>query len=305
MFDWQPNKGNDHWWPRALQKYWCNANGQIFVTSPMSGTEPRSRSNKKIGMRRGWHHLDFGDSPWTHSFEREFGPIDNEITGVIDWIYENIHPASSSFGQVLPSWLTQSLSLKNDVKLLPHPLEAKLLDLVLSLLIRSPAFKDLHRKQPTLWGLPEDERIGTAEIKRYYDLSRSILKRSMPSGFYLFLHSHAGKFIYGDGLMDNVSASLIGMSLRGHCIVPLTPHFCLFFTTSIQGSYSRRVSCISASSRVLSEINEITNIYSSKILFSNHADINVSIKSPADGRYIIDSHRTILIDSFLWGTYFR
>lgn len=305
MHEWQRNKGNDHWWPRGLQKYWCNAEGQIFVTSPTSGTESRSKANKKIGMRRGWHHLDFGGSPWTHSFEKDFGEIDNQITGVIDWINENIRPSSPEFRSMLPKWITQSLTVKDEVKFLPSQLEATLLEMIISLLVRLPAFKDFHGKQPCLWGLPEDKRIGTAEIKRYYDYARSILKRSVPSGFYLFLHSGSGRFVYGDGLMDNLSSSLIGMSLRGHCLVPLTPSFCLFFTTSINSSYSRRVNCISVDGDVLREVNEITNIYSSKVLFSNYADLEIFEKTKPDRHYIVEFHRTMLIDSFLGGALFR
>jgi hypothetical protein len=262
----------------------------------------RSRTNKKLGARRGWHHINFGDSPWTHSFETDFGTIDNKIPSIIDWIEENVFPEKLC-SPSLPRWLTEHLPVTPVLGLMPETVAVELLELILSPLIRVPSFKNIRIKQPLSWGLPEDERLGTAEIKRYYDSARSVLRHSHP-GFFLFIYSPKLPFVYGDGLLDNLTPSLLAGGLRGYCLVPLTPRICVFYTSSVEGVYSKKAACIHSDPKMVETINKITEIYSRDVLFCPSQGAGTAVQIWGE-HFQLDGHRNLLVDDFLSGSYFR
>lgn len=232
MKGWVRNKTKDHWWPVAIQKYWANKDNEINILRYDSNNSSKKYHNKKIGVNVGWHHIDFGGSPWTHSFEGLFQSVDNSITSVMDMILYYNHLSLRNENNIcpfVPGWVAKNIIIEETLTNFTIEFEKEIVSIFMSLLVRSPAFKRRYAANPRLLGLPDDEKIGTAAINQYYSIFTSLIKNQKSLGFFVFLQAMEGEFIYGDGLLDAITSNLTGYRLDGYCIIPLTPNICLFF----------------------------------------------------------------------------
>ncbi|MEM9678079.1 MAG: hypothetical protein AAF890_08480, partial [Pseudomonadota bacterium] len=84
---------------------------------------------------------------------------------------------------------------------------------------------------------------------------------------FVFVHSLNGEFLVGDGYLDSLSNSLVGISLRGKALVPLTPRLCVFFFTPSSMWDSPNCASLFVSGWAVDKINYITQVYSKDRLF--------------------------------------
>ncbi len=270
MKSWVRNKSDDHWWPVGLQKYWANADDEVNLLDYKGNITAKKYYNRKLGYSRGGHHINFGNSPWTHSFEGLFDAADNSIPKILDYILESSADSLRNFDRAdekSPKWVRENIRSGEVLTHFTQDFEKEIVTLLISLMVRSPAFKRRYAKNPRLLGLSDDERIGTATISQYYSIFTSLLKNLKSLGFFIFLQAMEGEFIYGDGLLDAITANLLGYRLDGYCLIPLAPKLCLYFSTKINGPYAKRVIFRPVKFDAVRQINEITQIYSKEKIF--------------------------------------
>lgn len=150
--------------------------------------------------------------------------------------------------------------------------------LIYSLLLRSPSLRRQFEKFPARFGLPESEGIGTANIYHRYRTATQLCEEGLlPLLHFVILKSRGRNFVAGDGYLDWLTGSLHGNHVSGRALIPLTPSLCLYVCTlSSKRSDAPDCTAVSVSSRVVEQVNELTQIYSGKMIFFKGKRPNVS-----------------------------
>jgi hypothetical protein len=147
-------------------------------------------------------------------------------------------------------------------------LRRDLINLCLSLLIRSPRNRFQLERVRASFGLPANEEVGKMNMKIQVDgLARHYNDSFRGNVFPLIIYSQVAEFVFGDGLLDGISSSIGQGILRGHALVPLTPHICIFLATPHSIRHDRDARILYAQSWLVDEINSITQVYSKSQLF--------------------------------------
>lgn len=253
-----------------MQQYWTDKDEELSWIEPDGSIKKKKPKNRKIGLKRHGHTI-FQGRPWESNFEKEFD-IDNDVHEIVAAIRE-LKPLESN-----PSGLATTLelckrkdrSLREICKLyqIEERIHRNLLLLLLSLLIRNPNNRARSEDYSTLLGLQPNEQVGKKNMEQSYLIAKNLsLTEHISNHFFVLLHSPAKKFIYGDGAFDALTPNLIGLTIRGSALLPLTPDICVYFCTTVMMPATPNCASLLASPWMVDQINEITQVYSKDKLF--------------------------------------
>lgn len=241
-----------HWWPVGLQSYWADENGDVSWITPDGSINKKRYRNRKIGQKIRGHTL-LRSGRWKTNFEDEFS-IDSKVHDIVEALL-SLSPDGFQPLEMEKGFIEDQLS--RDLQLF-----------VMSLLIRSPSSRHRYELYPTMVGLPPNEDVGKANMNQSYRLARKICETGIISNrHYTLLSSAEPHFIYGDGCLDWISASLLAQRISGRALIALTPHLCLYINTPTVMRINRNYASIRATPSMVARANRISQIYSKEKLF--------------------------------------
>ncbi|OWY18261.1 hypothetical protein B6V73_00120 [Thioclava sp. JM3] len=203
----------------------------------------------------------FGVSPWNHSFEADFNDVDREAPVVLRKLRDDLFEAGVS---------AESLNLNIQEA-------ATLVAYCFSVLLRSPAYRHRMSFAGVGFGLPQDERVGRANVQQAWSSAKTIDLQECNRADLRLLVSRDAEFIFADGLVDglfsldaSISWRAVGQrwiaDLCGEALVPLLPNLCAYLRFSRSG-LGCRVKTIDVEPDVTSSVNALTQIYAKDDLF--------------------------------------
>ncbi|WP_338273711.1 hypothetical protein [Roseicyclus marinus] len=254
----------DHWWPKGLQRLWVDQDGYVSLINPygeVKSAKPPQKGSSKTGFahKRGGHKLQFGVSPWNHTFEPDFEKIDNAGPPILKHIAKQLEGGDEVlFG---PSEVERTTNT--------------LIKLCFSLMVRSPAFRYLYSRSGESFGLGYNEETGKANIQQFWSFASQIDLKKCNSGNLLLLHAENSEFCFGDGLCDTIFSRPVswrpqGMhwvaDLIGDAFIPLLPNVCAYLYF-LRGGFGSKIQLFPVTSNIVKEVNTLTQIYSKEQLF--------------------------------------
>lgn len=268
----------------AAQKFWEAHDGTIGIKSP-KGVERKKRKNRKIGSIRGGHFFDVGDSPWSHSYERSFQEVDNNLFDAFQQSIELAHSGNRHLStRLFDRWGLTSTPIKTANRLVElkfdHKLAYHLLRGIFSIVIRSPGFRFQNSHGRSKFGIGYEPKLGVFEVNRRW-MAVDALKDFSQHGFDVVLcKAPVGREYYiGDGFFDSIvhrsfrlcrTASRWVPILRGSCVFPLSPDI-LAVLVFRGGARPSAFFSIEVDTTEFGEFGDLTQIVSHKELyFRNH-----------------------------------
>ncbi len=264
-----------HWWPVALQQYWTDPKGYLSSINCEGEIRTRKPKNRKIGRRRHGHTYGKG-SFFEHNFEDVFSVADNDVKEIVEFV-EKISP----FGVNIREWMEilklvrkPNRTIKDIAKY--HRIEvenfSRIMNVCTSVLIRSPSARNRLEGVPEVIGLPRSEDVGKVNMaSRAKNLREACLNGSGATIFLTFLISLRGRFIFGDGVFDQLTDSVQSGGIRGFAFVPITPKICLYISNPRTIFDGVNAACLFAPDWIVDEVNTNTQIYSkNEIFFRSH-----------------------------------
>lgn len=243
-----------------------------------------------------------GKGGWETNFESEFD-IDDKIHKIVSAL-KSLKPLGASLSDartVVRLLLKRDRSVRDSCRFyhLDEALHRDLLLLLYSIIIRSPGFRSKYERYPMQFGLPQSEDVGKANMHQNYRLAKQLCTTGCISlHSFVLLHAPFKKFIFGDGHLDWLSASLTAMRISGRALVPLTPHLCVYFCT-VNSRLTSTPNCASllAPPWMVNGVNDITQIYSGNRLFFLGKTPDLSSHF-VKGQFLKHAnHRSALIDT--------
>ena len=144
----------------------------------------------------------------------------------------------------------------------------EILNVCLSLLIRSPSNRNRLEHSGRIFGLPREEEVAKLNMLSQVRGLRELVKSGFRSNLFpLIIYSYRKEFIFGDGMLDGITGGISNGQLRGSALVPLTPHVCIFLCSPFGVRQDRNAGILIAPEWMVEQINEITQIYSRDVLF--------------------------------------
>lgn len=254
----------DHWWPKGLQRLWVDQDGYVSLINPCGEVKPAKPPKKGSGKtgfahKRGGHKVQFGVSPWNHTFEPDFNEIDNAGPPILNCIAKQLEGGDEVlFG---PSEVERTTNT--------------LIKLCFSLMVRSPAFRYRYSHAGQSFGLGYNEETGKANIQHFWSFASQIDLKKCNSGNLLLLHAENSEFCFGDGLYDTIFSRSIswrpqGMhwvaDLIGDAFIPLLPNVCAYLYF-LRGGLGSKIHLVPVTSTIVEEVNLLTQVYSKEQLF--------------------------------------
>jgi hypothetical protein len=265
------NSRKHHWWPVALQKHWTDKAGDVWWILPDGSVDKKRAHNRKVAQKPHGHTMLRG-SVFETNFENLFQDADDGISSVVESLIA-IRPFGRTIKEVL---LLTKLFLKPSRKLrdvcnfskIDEQLHRKIILMIFSLLLRSPAKRFKYEGYSSLIGRPSSSEVGKGNMNQYFQIAQRLCKQGLLSGqFFVLIHSPYKTFICGDGNLDWLTDALVGNAIRGKALVPLTPHLCVYFCTPMVMREGNNCASFGAPSWMVDWINEIVQIYSQDIIF--------------------------------------
>ena len=227
-----------HWWPKRIHaRYWTNSEGKVCRVGPDGKADARNPNKKRTGQKLRGHKILPG-KVWATNFEDEF-QIDNYMHEIISRIRKMVPPDEvfftsdenhKPFGQDARSG--DGAVCFNHVE---ETLHRKILEFLLSLLIRSPAKRERYNSAPQLIGLPPAEEVGKANMISAFNTAQNLCRKgSVRNQFFVLLHSPSAQFVFGDGCLVCMTDSVTANRLEGKALVPLTPGICVYVCTPLK-----------------------------------------------------------------------
>lgn len=214
----------------------------------------------------------FRETDWKTNFEGDFSVADNDVHTIVSAIL-SLKPRGHVIKEV---WEIVSLLFKRNRNLgdtckyynMDEKIHRSLLNLIMSLLIRSPANRHCYEAYPQLLDMPPDEDTGKANMRQNYQIARHLCETGSVTGQrFVLLHSPLKKFVVGDGYLDWLTPSLTANRINGRALVPLTPRLCVYFCTPRRTASAKNCASFYAPPWMVEEVNEISQIYSRDKLF--------------------------------------
>lgn len=211
-------------------------------------------------------------SVWETNFEEDFQAADDAVPRIVKRL-ENIKPYGYSpkeFMNLVKLLFNRDRSLKDMCKFntLDETEHRLLLQLLISLLIRSPSNRFRMENYPKLLGMSADEGVGKVNMHQRFLTAKELCETGLLSNqYFVLIHTPLKKFIIGDGSLDWLTGSLVGFRLKGRALLPLTPHLCVYFCTPQVMRNGPNCGSFSAAPWMVDWINDITQIYSRDQLF--------------------------------------
>lgn len=241
-----------HWWPKGLQRYWADANDDMWWITPNGKTERDRRHRGDVGVNVHGHTLFRGDA-WQNDFEKQFS-IDTKVHNIVEALIELV-PDGHSDGALKHFHIADKAN--RDLTLF-----------ILSLLIRSPSQRHIYELYPTMANLPPNEYVGKANMNQQYGIARRLCERGIVGNrHFTLLHSQEPAFIYGDGCLDWLSGNLMANRVSGRALIALTPHLCVYLNTPTMMRSNRNCAAIRATTSMIEKANALTQIYAKEKLF--------------------------------------
>lgn len=245
-----------HYWPRALSAFWADSEGQ---TSRLShdGTILRGPPHN-FGVIGNAHHVKLGE-PWEHTIETMFQNADSNIKYVVEYLLSlrpKVRTSKPSTGKMSGA----------DI---PVQQRAQLGECIASLIVRSPAFRNIMKLTADSGrdGLPyanatdANNLIASNIAIEYRQISRSL----QSGGKILIMYAETSEFIFGEGFLHNLGGG--GISANSKFLVPLTPDMAVAFTSPLV-YFTQPVAVktfLSASD--VRKCNEIAQVYSKDYVY--------------------------------------
>jgi len=247
-----------HWWPEGISRRWTNATGTFNVLFP-SG-EIKSGTPKAFGAIRNGHYVNFGNSPWSSSFESDFQRPDTAFPALLDW-------AES---------LTSKMGAEDcfEDRLCPQPITSdqsrQLGECLASLVVRSPNFRNFtlitaEYYQQRLGLKPaSNEALISANIHRCFKAFSVALATV---GKIAILFADESEFVFGDGFLHTFMPSP-DMPTQIKCIVPLLPSVSvLCFRPTMMHFREPRLVTMRLRRDEIAFLNDLIGIYSKNFIF--------------------------------------
>lgn len=260
-----------HWWPVALQSYWATLRTVKWITNT-GEIQSKKYDNENIAKKLRGHTIVIDPIYWRFNFEDEFRNADDSIHRVVGSCRRLF--SLPKFGRFILRAAKRRITRRTGIEdfseyfKIDQKLRKELINLCLSLLIRSPRNRFSLERVGESFGLPADEEVGKMNMKSQVDgLTRHYHDGFGGNVFPLIIYSEVAEFLYGDGLLDGISGNLGQGFLRGHALVPLTPHICIFLATPHSIRRDRDARILFAAPWLVDEINSITQVYSKSQLF--------------------------------------
>lgn len=235
-------------------------------------TQSKKYWNAKIARKSHGHTIVLDHDFWRDNFEDAFREADDSIHRVAQGCMRlfSLTKFVKLLGRAARSRISRRTGIEDfsEYVYIDANLRRDLVNLCLSLLIRSPGNRHRLERAGASFGLPANEEVGKMNMKIQVERMNEHYKDGFRGNvFPLIIYSHVTEFIYGDGLLDGISRSVGGTFLRGHALVPLTPHICVLLATphNIKGNTNART--LFAPPWLVDEINSATQVYSKSVLF--------------------------------------
>lgn len=261
-----------HWWPVSLQKHWADRNDDVHWITP-SGEVNRKRYTRKKIAKKAHGHTVFRGSVWESNFESEFQEADNAIHEVVSKL-----SAMKPFGWRPAEFVKLfGLFFKRDRHLrdmcryyqLDEELHRKLLLVLYSVLIRSPARRARYERMPLQFGMPEDAETAKANLAQEFRAAKTkCLGGLLTNQYFVLLHTSRLKpFLFGDGCMDGLTDSLLANRINGRALITLTPTLAVYLCTPTRMMASPNCASFQLPPWQVDWVNETVQIYSRSQLF--------------------------------------
>ncbi len=297
------NSREHHWWPVALQEYWSTL-GAVKSLSSDGKVDTRKYYNRKIAKKSHGHTIILDPDFWRENFEPEFDAADDSIHRVTMGCIRLF--SLSKFARLIWRATRSRMTRRTGIEDFSESLSIEpvfrreLINLCISLLIRSPANRYKLERTGASFGLPPNEEVGKMNMKIQVDgMLRHYNDGFRGNTFPLIIHSQVKEFIYGDGLLDGISSSLGSAFLRGHALVPLTPHICILLATPYSIRSNQNAQILFAPRWLVDHINLITQVYSKTQIFYASRAPSLSEEFKANEHRSYKGHMTEIVGSLL------
>jgi hypothetical protein len=251
-----------HWWPVGLQKYWKDEQGSVSSIDPDGNIQRNRVANRKIA-KKSHGHTRLRGTFWEANFEDEFASADNNASKVVDELLK-LEPPGNRAAEFL------GLQLRDRCRFyhLDEDIHRSLLLLLLSLLIRSPANRFRWQNYPARFGFPPSKDTGKGNMQQQFQIAKKLCDTSsLANQYFVLIHSSDIEFVFGDGMLDWITSSLLGFRIDGRALVTLTPRLCVYFCTPREMRTTPNCASLGATPWMVDWINNIVQIYSCDNLF--------------------------------------
>ena len=209
------------------------------------------------------HHVKISKTatPWDSTFEPVFGEADSTFPFVIEWLLGLEATTLASDNEFKERLLPQ---FATDESL------AELTNCLVSLIVRSPAFRNMirltiehYRQDPDAPAYMVPDALIATNMQH---CQRMFSKHIAGRGKIVALYSDTREFIFGDGFLHNFSSSAAPPSAP-RCLVPLTPTICVLYVRPMAHASFPRMMTMRLSPTEVEALNDIVQIYSRDLIF--------------------------------------
>lgn len=252
--------GLHHWWPKGLSQFWRDQNDGTTQLSP-NGEELKSKS-AQFGAITNGHHVKISEtpSPWDRTFEHTFDRPDSNFPSVIEWLH--------SF-EVATSYIDERFENRLQPQSATADMLANLTECLASLIVRSPAFRNVirltiesYRNEPGVPPFTAPESLVAANMQ---DCLKTFSREIGGRGKIVVLYSDTREFIFGDGFLHNFSPP--GRLNSPRCLIPLTPTMSVLYFLPRSYVAIPRLMTMRISPSEVETLNHIIQVYSRDYIF--------------------------------------
>ena len=211
-------------------------------------------------------------SAWETNFEKDFENADQSVDEIIKLVggLKSLGSIWRYFWKLLKLLFNSKRELIDMCHFgqLDDQLDRQLLELILSLLIRSPHTRASLETFSIIDTVEAKEEIGKANMQSQFRSAKRALDRGhLSNHIYIFLVSQTKEFIFADGMLNSLTPSLVGSGLHGHALVPLTPNLCVYICTPTSMRSDINYGSLAVAPWIVDMANEITQIYAGKEIY--------------------------------------
>lgn len=271
MKDIKSSSREHHWWPVGLQQHWSIL-GAVNSIDPSGEVQRKKYSNRRIAKKSHGHTVLRESEHWKTNFEGSFQVADN----VADEVVKRLLPMTDFSSAVSILWTALKQRFRRELKLsdfsryfvIDSDFRKKLVLLSISLLIRSPANRHMLERVGAQLGFVPHEETGKVNMLNQVRLMTDLYNGGFSGNIFpLVIFSNNKEFVFGDGLLDGMTSNAPSGSFRGHALIPLTPHICIFLSSTFSVRSDRNARLLLAPDWLVEQINDATQVYSKQYLF--------------------------------------
>lgn len=269
----------DHWWPTSVQRLWLASDDSLGVVNGAEVYRKKIVKRKnRIGGAYTGHYHDFGESPWSHSFESVFNDVDREGIRSLRRLQQAFSSNWNTLICLAKALFVRSFRTDRESRAVGFKISERdfdhLVRLAVSLAIRAPASKYAFSSPHPTFDTPRDARLGNANCAIFWERFQDAWSHPLNGACVHVLHSVRREFIFGDGCFEAFTSSLITLvpdkdfyryMLEGDMLIALTPHIAMHISFGIY----QKNSCfyLPVSDPNAEEVNEVTRLCSREVLF--------------------------------------